>query len=288
MFVEFQLAQIAKWLLEPKVYLLVLGFSLASAWLGVERLDRRYWLHTATDYVYGVMYAVLYFPLIAIALAAIKVATDIWMPWINLGLADHLPMALAFLFVVLVDDFLSYLSHVLRHKLRWLWYFHVIHHSQERLNPLTTKRFHPLENLFDKVAIKWIPLAMLGSSLEMWLMFYAIDAAWDYFIHSNLRVNLGPLRHLIVTPQYHRVHHSRLPQHFDKNFSDRLVIWDRVFGTAYLAEDEYPPTGVPDIDLPLERSWAPHGVLALHLRHLLWPFRQIARDLATRDERPPA
>lgn len=267
------------------MYAVVLGLSLLSMMFGVERLDRKYWLHTATDYLYGVAHTLIFFPLTVVCLALIKGLTDAYMPWINLDLASKMPVVVAFLVVVVVDDFLSYFSHYIRHKIQPLWYFHVIHHSQPNLNPLTTKRFHPLENIFDKVAIKWIPLAMLGSSLEMWVLYYLVDAVWDYFIHSNLRINLGPLRHIFVTPQYHRVHHSKLDHHFDKNFSDRLVIWDKLFGTAYLDEHEYPPTGVKGIDFPIEDSWSPLALVKVYVQQIVFPFVQIYRDLTAASAR---
>lgn len=286
MFLDAQLLQIEKWLLEPKMYAVVIGLSLLSIIFGVERLDQKYWLRTAVDYFYGVMYTLVYFPIIVVCLALIKGLTDTYMPWMNLGLASEMPVVVAFMVVVLVDDFLAYFSHYIRHKIQPLWYFHIIHHSQPNLNPLTTKRFHPLENLFNKAAISWIPLAVLGISLEMWVIYYLIDAVWDYFIHSNLRINLGPLRHVFVSPQYHRIHHSRLDQHFDKNFSDRLVIWDVLFGTAYLKADEYPPTGVKGVDIPVEEGWSPLALIKVYCRQMLYPFVQIYRDLASASARP--
>lgn len=277
MLLEFQEQQIFKWLLNPTLYLVVAVLLLLSWWRHVEPLNRRFWVHVTTDFVYGVMYTLVYFPLIAGFLVGVKYATDTWAPWLNLGLADYMPIVLQFLVVVLLDDLLSYWSHYLRHRVRFLWYFHAVHHSQERLNPFSTKRFHPLENLFDKVAIKWLPLAMLGSSVEVWVMYYLLDAAWDYFIHSNLRISLGPFRKWIVGPQYHRVHHSRLAEHVDKNFADRFVIWDRLFGTACLDPDTYPPTGLRESGFPQEQRVGPLACLHTHLQQLAYPFRMIAK-----------
>lgn len=292
MFFDYQEQQIVKVLLNPYLYLVVGGLLILSWYKGVERLDGRFWRHTAMDSVYALMYVLLYFPLIAIFLYGVKYATDTWAPWIDLGLADYLPVPLQFLVVVLLDDFLTYWSHYLRHRVRFLWHFHAIHHSQERLNPFTTKRFHPLENLFDKTVIKWVPLAMLGSSLEVWVAYYLLDAVWDYFIHSNLRISLGPLQRIIVGPQYHRVHHSRLPEHADKNFADRFVIWDRLFGTAWLKADDYPPTGLSYQGFPNERSGGPVSALGTHLAQLAYPFRMILRDrratAGSGGESPPA
>lgn len=279
MFIELQTYQIFKWLLNPNLYLVVFLLSLVSFYRGIEPLNKKYWISTSQDYVYGMMYTLLYFPLIVIILIYLKEFTDTYIPWINLGLAAELSLPLQILVVILFDDFLSYWSHYLRHKVNFLWYFHTIHHSQERLNPFTTKRFHPLENLFDKSIVKWIPFAVIGSPLEAWVLYYLIDAAWDYFIHSNIRINLGPLKYIFVTPQYHRIHHSSEPYHFDKNFSDRFIIWDILFSTAYLKYDEYPPTGVTNSQIVHENSLKPWPLLRTHYLQLLYPFKCIANDL---------
>ena len=35
----------------------------------------------------------------------------------------------------------------------------------------------------------------------------------------------------IGNPQWHRIHHSLQPEHFDKNFAGLLPLWDILFGT---------------------------------------------------------
>lgn len=277
MFFDLQASQADKWLFNPYMYAVVGALSLLSLLLGVERLDRRYWTETRHDFMYGVMYALLYFPLIAICLVAANRFLDAYLPWLRMELISAAPTWIKFLIVVLLDDFLAYWSHRLRHRFRLLWYFHAIHHSQERLNPFTTKRFHPVENLFHKLVILLIPMAIVGGSLEMWYLYFLLDAVWDYIIHSNLRLNLGPLKYLVVTPQFHRVHHSRERAQFDRNFSDRFVIWDHLFGTAHTDYTAYPATGVPDYP-----SGEPGNFIQVHCRDLAYPFRRVLEDIKGR------
>ena len=67
---------------------------------------------------------------------------------------------------------------------------------------------------------------------------------WGFVTHANLRLGFGPLTPLIAGPQLHRIHHSALPEHRDRNFSMLFPIIDIVFGTYYRPRpDEYPPTG---------------------------------------------
>ena len=69
--------------------------------------------------------------------------------------------------------------------------------------------------------------------------------AWGYIIHMNFRLDLGRLSLMLVGPQAHRIHHSILERHRDKNFAAFFPVWDILFGTFYRPKaGEYPPTGV--------------------------------------------
>lgn len=62
----------------------------------------------------------------------------------------------------------------------------------------------------------------------------------------NVRLQVGKASLFCCSPQIHRIHHSRLPQHFERNFAAAFPPWDVLFGTYYApARDEFPPTGVP-------------------------------------------
>ena len=277
-FQEAQRHEVLKWLFDWRLYAVVAGLVALSLLLPAERHTRRHGVSLLHDYFYGVIHTLIWVPVLALYLALLSHLTQEYAPGIQLNLVHYLPIPLQILVAALVNDFLGYVSHYLRHKVRFLWHFHTIHHSQEQLNPFTTKRTHIVEHLFSKGLIKWIPLAVMGSPLEVWLLYYLVDAAWDYFVHSNLRVSLGPLKWILVSPQYHRIHHSRLPEHFDKNFGDRFVIWDLLFGTACLAPGVYPPTGVPNVPFPHEASVKPWAMVTTYLRQWWYPFAMIFRD----------
>jgi len=66
-----------------------------------------------------------------------------------------------------------------------------------------------------------------------------------YFVHLNSRIRFGWMNYLFACPQSHRVHHSKEPQHIDKNFAVTFALWDVIFGTFYYpAADEWPSTGL--------------------------------------------
>jgi hypothetical protein len=92
---------------------------------------------------------------------------------------------------------------------------------------------------------------------------------------------LGLLRYIIVTPQYHRIHHSLEKRHWNKNFADRLVLWDILFRTRYAGADEFPDTGIEGYPVR-EVGYYPWQVLASLAYHMIYPFLALARHIRVR------
>ncbi|GHN01113.1 hypothetical protein WSM22_26020 [Cytophagales bacterium WSM2-2] len=63
---------------------------------------------------------------------------------------------------------------------------------------------------------------------------------------------MGFIEKIFVTPSHHRVHHGVNTQYLDKNFSEFLIIWDRMFGSFEEEKEEvcYGVTHPP-------RTWDP-------------------------------
>jgi len=174
---------------------------------------------------------------------------------------------------------MDYVGHRLRHEVKWLWYFHSIHHSQEHLNPLTVVRLH----FGDQIArdlIVTVPIAFVGGSDITWSVFIVVRNFWGYFIHANLKVNLGPLKYILVSPQFHRCHHSVLPEHFKVNYGVRLVIWDFLFGTRVKDFNCYPPTGVKGIERwVVESDSTMRALITYWLKQTFYPFYKIGQSI---------
>jgi sterol desaturase/sphingolipid hydroxylase (fatty acid hydroxylase superfamily) len=184
------------------------------------------------------------------------------------------PLWAQFVVGYLAGDFMVYASHVALHKIGFLWHFHAMHHSQPNLNPLTTDRTHLVEDVFED-AVHYLPLAVLGVSFPTWVGVRAFNWFWSHLVHSNVRWTLGPLDRVLVSPQYHRIHHSIAPRHHDRNFAGRLVVWDWLFGTLHPDRELYPETGLPDAAYPLETSAGPVAIVRQTAAQYLYPFRVI-------------
>ncbi len=156
---------------------------------------------------------------------------------------------LTVLLVLFVHDAWLYLSHRCEHRFPALWAFHKVHHSEERMNFLTAGRDHFLQSIWRT----FFSFLTIGLFIDIEFKQAAVTAGyahsglllWSMFYHSNTRVELPWLDRVLVTPQVHRIHHSRLPEHQDKNFADIFPVFDIVGGTYWAPRaGEFPETGL--------------------------------------------
>ena len=229
------------------------------------------------DYTFAVFNILITGLAAGLVVAGLKKSVFAYFPALNLNLWDHRPVAVQVLVAFLVADFAAYASHRIRHKIEWLWFFHSTHHSQTMLNPFTNLRTHPCDIVLDTV-LRAGPVLIVGGSYGAWFWFAVIDCLWGYFVHADVRVNLGPLKYVVVTPQYHRIHHSLEERHWNKNFAERLPIWDFLFGTLYAGFDEYPQVGIPDYPVR-ETCRRPLVVTSLWIALVLYPFQKLGQEL---------
>jgi sterol desaturase/sphingolipid hydroxylase (fatty acid hydroxylase superfamily) len=150
------------------------------------------------------------------------------------------PAWVQFLEILLIADFLGYSYHRLIHSCGRLWQLHRIHHSSPQLDWLANVRLHPIDKILGD-CFQFIPIFCLGFD-TLPLLYYTIFLGFQGFLnHSNIRVSLGPLRWLLVSPEFHHWHHGKDPRAYNKNFAPHLVIFDLLFGTAYVPADRSLP-----------------------------------------------
>lgn len=174
----------------------------------------------------------------------------------------------------LVFDFLQWFHHWVRHKVTALWHFHVIHHSQRELNLFTDLRVHFVE-YFVAQLLTFIPMFLLGLTPYAIVGIAFVTQWYTRLIHANVRTNFGPLKHILVSPQFHRIHHSIERRHQDKNFGVFLTVWDRIFGTLHPDYEEYPETGVEGVVFEPPTGLSPLAWARDLGRQVIYPFRQL-------------
>jgi sterol desaturase/sphingolipid hydroxylase (fatty acid hydroxylase superfamily) len=172
------------------------------------------------------------------------------------------------LILLFVRDCLIYIRHRVFH-LRPVWAFHSIHHSSEEVNWLSAVRFHPAENIIEATGeiLLFIACTILGFDPAVLSVGGVIIGFYNLFIHSNLRWTFGPLRYILVSPVFHRWHHSDLPEAADKNFAAMFSCLDLMLGTFYMPKDSLPQT----LGLSVEEKPLHPRTLA---GQLLYPFKK--------------
>jgi sterol desaturase/sphingolipid hydroxylase (fatty acid hydroxylase superfamily) len=163
---------------------------------------------------------------------------------------------------MVLGDFFFYWFHRALHKSKILWQHHKLHHMDEQLEAITLNRQNWIEVFIASLLI-FAPVALLfkldkPDPTQLGLLagtFATVLATFLGIGHMNVRFQVGKANLLYCSPQLHRIHHSRLPQHQDKNFAFALPLWDVLFGTYYPPQrDEFPPTGV-DGESEIQSFW---------------------------------
>jgi sterol desaturase/sphingolipid hydroxylase (fatty acid hydroxylase superfamily) len=185
-------------------------------------------------------------------------------PFLRLDLLSRLPVWSQFFVASVVMDGVLYWTHRAMHATPWLWAFHSVHHSQREMTALANFRFHA-GDVFVRGLAQFVPGLLLGIPLWVWLPTVWIQVALDGLAHSGLGWSYGPVGRVLVSPRFHRVHHSADLAHRDRNFGMTYSFWDRLFGTADGRAEEPRGYGLPDLALP-------HSFL----RQLAFPFLFLA------------
>ncbi len=142
--------------------------------------------------------------------------------------------------IVLSLDLLSYAWHRANHSFSFLWRWHKFHHAPEVIETSTALRFHPIEILLSW-PLKATLAAVLGASATDLILFEVLFQTSNLFQHSNFKIPKKldtALSKFIVTPSQHRLHHSIVANDQHKNLSTIFNVWDRIFRSQKLNNDE--------------------------------------------------
>ena len=163
-----------------------------------------------------------------------------WMVSHDFQLAvQHIWFIPQLLLCILVADLAQYWTHRAYHEIPFLWKFHAVHHSAKTMDWLAGSRQHVFEIVATRVLVL-APLFVLGFS-EAVINTYIIIVGFQAVLnHANVHVPWGPLRYLIVTPDFHHWHHSSDTEAIDKNYAAHYSFLDYLFGTAVKSNKRLP------------------------------------------------
>jgi sterol desaturase/sphingolipid hydroxylase (fatty acid hydroxylase superfamily) len=155
------------------------------------------------------------------------------------GWVQNLPFVVALFSIILVADLVQYWTHRAYHEIPMLWRLHAVHHSTKHMDWLAGSRQHMVELLITRTLVL-APIYVLGFSKEVIDAYILVVGFQAVFNHANVSVRLGPLRYLVVTPNFHHWHHSQDDEAIDKNYSAHFAFLDHLFGTAVQSERKWP------------------------------------------------
>jgi len=142
----------------------------------------------------------------------------------------NLPGFAKILLGLIIADFCLYWVHRGMHRLHTLWLTHAFHHSIDQLWWLSGSRTSVTHLILFAAPQVFLGYYVLMLSPSEAAVAFSIGVVVNIWIHTNISVNLGPLEWLLITPDYHRVHHGARGL-ASRNIGFVLTIWDRMFGT---------------------------------------------------------
>ena len=177
-----------------------------------------------------------FFVIIGLLFASVLLSASNWVTENNVGILNWvmLPTWLQIVIgVMLLDFFGAYLVHWVEHKVKFMWKFHLVHHSDTTVDVTTGLRHHPGEAIFRMV---FTIMGVIVVGAPIWIVFFyqTMSVAFTHYNHANIKLPKrldNTLSFVFVTPDMHKVHHHYTQPLTDTNYGNIFAIWDRVFGT---------------------------------------------------------
>ncbi|MBN8575842.1 MAG: sterol desaturase family protein [Cytophagales bacterium] len=144
------------------------------------------------------------------------------------------PIWVEMLLCLLIFELLAqYTIHYILHRVKWMWKFHMIHHSDTHLDATSGTRHHPgdfiMRELFALLAV-----LITGAPVAYYFFYRVCTIFFTYFTHANISLPAWldkSLSYVFITPNMHKFHHHFERPWTDSNFGNMFSIYDRLFGT---------------------------------------------------------
>jgi len=224
---------------------LILAGGITLFWLienafPLFKFDYKKWQHAGIN-----IFMTLTTIIVNFSLAFILLKTSDWTIVNNFGVLQWLPQMPLWLYaligLLLLDLIGAYLVHLVEHKVKFLWRFHLIHHTDTWVDTTSGNRHHPGESVI-RFLFTTLGVLIVGSPMWMVFMYQTISVVSTQFTHANISLPKkldAFLSYFIVSPNMHKVHHHYMLPYTDSNYGNIFSVWDRLFGTfMYLPKEE--------------------------------------------------
>ena len=216
---------------------LILIGGITFFWLlesGFPLLQMQYkkWQHAAINFFFTFTTIVINF-----SLAFILLKASVWVAENNFGIIYWFNIQSLWIQAVvgllLMDLIGAYLAHVVQHKTKWMWRFHLIHHTDTWLDTTSANRHHPGESVI-RFVFTTTAILLVGAPIWLFFLYQTLSVIATQFNHANISLPAKTdhfLSYIIVSPNMHKVHHHYVLPYTDSNYGNIFSIWDRIFGT---------------------------------------------------------
>jgi len=206
-------------------------FWLVESAVPLVRFRYRKWNHAAINFFFTLTTIAVNF-----VLAFLLLRTSDWVVRQDVGLLSWLALPLwaeVVIGLLLLDLIGAWLVHWLQHRVKWMWQFHLIHHTDPCVDTTTANRHHPGESVF-RFIFTTLAVVLAGAPIGIVMLYQSLSVVLSQFNHANIELPAHLNRVvslLVVTPNMHHVHHHyRLPA-TNTNYGNIFPFWDRLFGT---------------------------------------------------------
>jgi sterol desaturase/sphingolipid hydroxylase (fatty acid hydroxylase superfamily) len=127
----------------------------------------------------------------------------------------------------------AWLAHFLEHKVKWMWMFHLVHHTDPGVDATTANRHHPGESLI-RLFFTILGITVMGAPMWLIMLYQSMSVVLSQFNHMNIKIpkTLDKIiSYIIVSPDMHKVHHHYKLPYTNTNYGNIFSFWDRIFRT---------------------------------------------------------
>ncbi len=213
-------------------------FWLIESAIPLFRFNYKKWEHAKLNIFFTVTTIIVNF---SMAFILVKTSDYVTMHKIGLLYIADIPLwAFMIIGILLMDLIGAWFIHWLEHKVQWMWKFHLIHHTDQQLDTTSANRHHPGESVF-RFVFTTLAVIIIGAPMWMVFMYQTMSVVLTQFNHSNIRMAKwldNTIGLVFCTPDIHRIHHHYRQPYTDTNYGNIFSIWDRIFGTFVMVDND--------------------------------------------------